>query len=248
MSSDKYWFHNLKLLTRNYQNIIPRKDMTYPEKINSLVKLSIVVGLILSIVYYNHLFLYIPVITMIITYTLYLFRENELQQHIINNKQNNNINNLNNNNLNNNNLDNNNLDNQNTIDKNLIKKFEGYLDDMQYVQPNVNNPFMNAMPFDSRNRDPATRTIDNSVKHAEVEVAFDNGTYRDVNDVFDKNNGKRQFFTMPWTTYPNNQGGFANWLYKTPPTCKEGNGEQCLANYYTPLNRNLATPGVGSTP
>ena len=28
----------------------------------------------------------------------------------------------------------------------------------------------------------------------------------------------------------NNQGLFANWLYGTPTTCKEGNGLQCAAN------------------
>lgn len=232
-NNEKYWFHNIKILIQNYQNILPRKDMSYPQKINALVRLSIVSGVVLSIVYYNHLFLYIPVITMLMTYILYLFREQELQTNI----KENNVNKeskFNNIPLN--------------INKELVNKFEGYLDEVEYVQPEIENPFMNAMPFDSRKRNPAARTIGNPIKEAEVEVTFDNGTFRDVNDVFDKNNGKRQFFTMPWTTYPNDQGGFADWLYKTPPTCKEGNGAQCVANYYTPLNRNMLTPGVGSSP
>ena len=235
-TNEKYWFHNIKILIQNYQNILPHKDMTYPQKINALVRLSIVIGLVLSIVYYNHLFLYIPVITMLMTYILYLFREQELQQNIKQLEVNNNKQNLKFNNI------------PLNINKDLVNKFEGYLDEVEYVQPETENPFMNAMPFDSRQRNPAARTVGNPIKEAEVEVTFDNGTFRDVNDVFDKNNGKRQFFTMPWTTYPNNQGGFADWLYKTPPTCKEGNGAQCVANYYTPLNRNMLTPGVGSSP
>jgi len=244
MNSDKYWFHNLQILTRNYQNIIPRKDMTYPEKVNSLVRTSIIIGIVLSIVYYNHLFLYIPVITMIMTYILYLFREQELNTQL--NNQNNNLNNNLNNNPNK--LDRLPRNSKSMINKELLDKFEGYLDDVNYTQPDKENPFMNAMPFDNRHRTPAARTVGNPVKQAEIEVTFDNGTFRDVNDVFDKNNGKRQFFTMPYTTFPNDQGGFANWLYKTPPTCKEGNGAQCVANYHTPLNRNLLTPGVGSSP
>ena len=29
---------------------------------------------------------------------------------------------------------------------------------------------------------------------------------------------------------------FGEWLYKTPPTCKEGNGNQCVANNPERLN------------
>ena len=37
------------------------------------------------------------------------------------------------------------------------------------------------------------------------------------------------------TTIPNEQTKFADWLYNTPDTCKEGNGAQCVANNYSPL-------------
>ena len=47
-------------------------------------------------------------------------------------------------------------------------------------------------------------------------------------DIFNKNITQRQFYTMPVTTIPNEQTKFANWLYATPPTCKEGNGDQCV--------------------
>lgn len=244
--SEKYWFHNFRILTSNYQNIFPRPRMLYAEKVNSLVRMSIVVGLVLSVVYYNHLFLYIPILMMLLTYILYLFREQELKSELKLGTLNNNVNSE----VLNNTVDLNKLpkNSKSMISPELLEKFENYLDEVEYTQPDKENPFMNALPFDNRNRSPASRTVGNPIKQSEVEVTFDHGTFRDVNDIFDKNNGKRQFFTMPWTTYPNNQGGFANWLYKTPPTCKEGNGAQCIANYYTPLNRNLLTPGVGSNP
>ncbi len=43
---------------------------------------------------------------------------------------------------------------------------------------------------------------------------------------------QRNFYSMPSTTVPNDQTGFANWCYKLPKTCKEGNGVQCYNNLY----------------
>ena len=44
---------------------------------------------------------------------------------------------------------------------------------------------------------------------------------QDVDDLFGRYNSQRQFYTMPSTTVPNDQKSFAEWLYKTPETCKE---------------------------
>ena len=62
--------------------------------------------------------------------------------------------------------------------------------------------------------------------------------YKDVSDIFSKNNSQRQFYTTPVTTIPNDQGSFADWLYKTPPTCKENNGNQCVANNFYNLKQS----------
>jgi hypothetical protein len=250
--NEKYWFHDIKILTTNYQNILPRDDMTYSEKVNSLIRLSIIIGLILSIVYNNHLFIYIPVITMLLTYILYLFRESELHSKIKNKNSFHNI--LNKPYDNNNSYDEsyyhnyekyNNIDKHKNIDSELIDKFEGYLKNISYTQPDIENPFMNPLPFDNRKRPPAVNTLNDNIKQAEIEIMFDHGNYRDVNDIFDKNNSKRQFFTIPYTTFPNNQSSFVNWLYKMPLTCKEGNGAQCVANNYTPLNNDLGRLTAG---
>ena len=63
-----------------------------------------------------------------------------------------------------------------------------------------------------------------------VEDLFNEDLYRDVNDIFGKNNSQRQFYTVPGSQVPNDQGSFAQWLYGTPPTCKEGNRAACLAD------------------
>ena len=56
-----------------------------------------------------------------------------------------------------------------------------------------------------------------------------NDLYRDVQDVFSKNNSQRQFYTVPGNRIPHDQSSFAHWLYGTPQTCKEGNGVACLS-------------------
>ena len=59
---------------------------------------------------------------------------------------------------------------------------------------------------------------------------FNKRLFRDVGDIFNRSNGQRQFYTMPVTESSNNQKDFANWLYNTGPSCKEGNGRKCHNN------------------
>ena len=72
------------------------------------------------------------------------------------------------------------------------------------------------------------------VSHPMVKQAMDDyfrvQWFSDPTDVFGKNQGQRQFITQPSTTVPNDQGSFADWLYRIPgKTCKEGGREACLA-------------------
>lgn len=101
------------------------------------------------------------------------------------------------------------------------------------VLPNVNNPFMNVLPNEYLDN-PDRKVPPNFLKNRDIlnkmELAFDNNLYKDASNIFNKNNSQRQFYTMPVTTIPNKQKEFANWLYQTPTTCKEGNGDQCVAN------------------
>lgn len=90
----------------------------------------------------------------------------------------------------------------------------------QCYKPTYNNPFMNALSTDKRDRGVACRYTPETKK--EIEKEFDFNLYKDTDDVYGANNSQRQFYTMPSTTFPNKQIEFANWLYKTEPTCKEG--------------------------
>jgi len=243
---ENYWFQDIGNSIFNLDKalkIFPNADMTYAEKINSLVRLSIYIGLILGLFYKNYLFLYIPIIVMILTYILYVFRLDQLEGLRENQGPNAKLNELNKQNLNN-------LTKRNmaTTYDNYGKpndSFEDILNIKTCSKPNTLNPFMNPLVFDSRTRDSACDAIKEE-NQLQIEKEYNKYCIKDVSDIFNHNSGRRQFYTVASTTYPNNQGGFANWLYKTPPTCKEGNGAQCVANYYTPLNMSLLTPGYGS--
>jgi len=72
--------------------------------------------------------------------------------------------------------------------------------------------------------------VDGSLVKQTLDDYFRIQWFSDPTDVFGKNQSQRQFVTQPSTTVPNDQGSFADWLYKIPgKTCKEGGREACLA-------------------
>lgn len=71
--------------------------------------------------------------------------------------------------------------------------------------------------------DPDTRDL--------VNKNFETGLFKDVDDLFDKNNSQGRFYTMPVTEIMNDQTGFAKQLYLTPDgSCKE-NQLNCAGMY-----------------
>ena len=63
----------------------------------------------------------------------------------------------------------------------------------------------------------------------EMQNLYNSSIYRNIDDVYERENSQRLFYTLPIQTVPNDQTNFANWLYKTGPSCKE-NSQNC--NYY----------------
>jgi len=106
--------------------------------------------------------------------------------------------------------------------------------------PTRNNPFMNVMfnEWSENPNRPAACEYDGVSQETENHFNYD--LYKDIDDLFEKNNGQRQFFTMPYTTIPNDQGSFAKWLYDTPATCKE-DASACLR--YEDVRANRPTFG-----
>lgn len=86
--------------------------------------------------------------------------------------------------------------------------------------PNVTNPMMNINLITDPKNKPKACPPTKEIKE-EVDESFNAKLFRDVGDLYGKNNSQRQFYTMPSTTIPNDQTSFAKWLYQSGPTCKE---------------------------
>lgn len=95
--------------------------------------------------------------------------------------------------------------------------------------PTKDNPFMNVLVSDIQHnphKKKACKITDTKVK-SQVETNFNYNLYKDVTDVYSKNNSQRQFVANPITTIPNEQGKFANFLYNWKSSCKE-DPKSCL--------------------
>ena len=115
------------------------------------------------------------------------------------------------------------------------KIIENY-DSSVLVEPSANNPTANILQTDYQNTDrKLSNLLNDKTIQNKIKKSLDHRLYRDESDIFDNLHSQRTFYTMPVTTIPNKQKDFANFLYKMPMTCKEGNGVNCINNMYTPL-------------
>lgn len=106
--------------------------------------------------------------------------------------------------------------------KNDIKKKK------KYRKPTADNPYQNIVFSDYLNDQnvPEPCNVDSPQVQTEAQNLYNSSMFRNTSDVYERQNSQRLFMTMPVTTNPNDQTEFANWLYKTGPTCKE-NTENC---------------------
>jgi hypothetical protein len=215
---DVIWVEDYSQLLRRDKllDFVPQIDMPFSERINAIVRLSFYIGIIMMIVHNNYLYIYLPIIVLVITYLVYTFQSKEIRE------------------------------NYDTLPRPLdpVKEnplFDRYLnarnEKVECVDTTIDNPFMNPLPSDDRRRGPACSTLNNRKQTQKVESNFGNNLFKDVNDIFNRSHSERQYYTVPSTTFANEQGKFAQWLYGGPPTCKEGNGDQCVANNHTRLNQ-----------
>ena len=104
-------------------------------------------------------------------------------------------------------------------------------------KPTVDNPFTNIVFsdfLDSGNLAEPCNVDDGDVQN-QMQNLYNSSIYRNLEDVWERENSQRMFFTVPIQTVPNSQTDFANWLYKTGPSCKE-NTKYC--NYFESPNMN----------
>jgi len=200
------WFDKLSILyeKKYLMEVFPHKNFDLNRKLNSLVRLSIYYS---AIIYFtdrkkNNVF-YIPLIVAVLSYVINRKYDKTRLNHITNQLM-------------------------------YGKESQELIDELKSDcrVPTKDNPFMNpslAEIGSNQEIQDSCVSYNNKGLQRVIEKQFNEDLYRDPNDIFGKNNSQRQYYSVPSIT-GEEQGKFANWLYATPPTCKEGNGLQCAAN------------------
>lgn len=199
---DQFWFNDLSIIfdVDRLSEIFPNNSMTYNEKLNSIFRMCILISIVLMIIRKNYLYFYIIIFAGFFTYLLNIYNFNSKKENIENLYTQNNNNN------------NDNSQNDNTTICNI---------------PTHNNPFMNLLISDIKYNPKHKACPPNNEIKSKINKYFNYNLYSDVGDVFNNRNSQRQYYTNPSTTLPNDQGRFANWLYKVPTSCKSGDGIAC---------------------
>jgi hypothetical protein len=112
----------------------------------------------------------------------------------------------------------------------------------------VDNPFMNPSvdEYGTKVNYETACPIENESVYEKVNDNFHKRLFQDCSDIYDKMSSQRQFYTMPNTSVPNDQEGFAQWVYGSPPTCKEGNGFACMTQSFDDAQRRAGNGSGGA--
>lgn len=89
-------------------------------------------------------------------------------------------------------------------------------------EPTNENPFMNLLLTDdfSKRKKACNFNRETSKK---VDDIFHDKLFKDTDLVYNQDASSRQFYSMPSTQIPNDQGAFAKWCFQTPVSCAGGN-------------------------
>ena len=190
IKEDEFWFNDFSIIFNNERLIefFPSSYMNNNEKLNSLLRFSIIITFVLFLKNKNYNLFIIPIVTALIT--LYIFKFNTIEK-----KQNEKLN---------------------------IENYEN----SKCSKSTEDNPFGNTLLTDISNYKKKEESCLIEENIDEINNHFNKGLFKDVNDLYGKNNSQRQFFSMPNTNEYGVKNGdtvkFANWLYNSgKSTCKE---------------------------
>lgn len=175
----------------NFLSFFPISYMNTKEQLKAIVRLSIYFSIIMMLLSNDYRYMYIVVITLILTYAMYVVYLYDKKQ------KNAKLNQLGLINMNN--------SNQNCTIPSKDNPFMNFT-----LNEYTENPYK-----------PAACDIQNDSVRISMKRNFNKGLNRNIDDIFGKNASDRQFYTTPNTQIINDQQGLADWLYKAGPTCKE---------------------------
>ena len=202
--AEKLWYNDLKgfITQENFLKFFPTSNMTYYEQINSIIRFTLYLVIILILFKNNYKVLYILIIVLLLTYGMSLIDTVEKKSEEENFKKQN-------------------LAVSKTTKKECIKPTT----DNPFM-----NVLLTDYKEDSKRNNKEACDIENKKIKKSMNDKYDERLFRSVDDIYMNNSSDRQFYTMPVSDIINDQTGFAKWLYDRGPSCKQGNVEQCYNN------------------
>jgi len=114
------------------------------------------------------------------------------------------------------------------------EKMKKYLKTNQR-RPTPDNPFMNPLLTDYNTENiPQASNVDDEDIQTEMKLNFNKDLFRDNDDLFDRKNAERIFYTVPGGSIPNDQDAFAKWCYGNSETC-HNDSRSCYKNKHDDL-------------
>ena len=201
--NDPFWLNNPQILIdpKRLNEFFPHPTMSKIEQLNAIVRFTVYLGVILSMIRLDIRYLFITFSGFIITFMVYQNSE-KIE----------------------------NISKYDMFKNNSKKNKDHVYVKPSYDNPFMNPTLSDFKNNPNREAYSKKCFIDNKQLKSDIEDKFNYNLYQDADDVFSKSNSQRQFYTVPSTTIPNKQNDFANWLYGKSYACKENNGFQCNIN------------------
>jgi hypothetical protein len=202
IQTDKFWFNDFGVLFRpnRVTEFFPSNQQTLEERMNSIARLGLYSSLLTMAYKRDFSKIAIFLATLIITYAVY---KNYTKEDVMD------------------------------VEQPLYKKSMKIVKD---IKPTLNNPFMNTLMTDhieNPKKGPALEYYQDTKKaediRKDISEKFNHNLYMDINDMYEKNNSQRQFYTTPNTEIPSNQEKFLNFMYPNMTSCKD-EAKNCRIN------------------
>lgn len=195
--NDVFWLEYIPILyiDKNYLKIYPTKKMTLKQILNSISLTSLYIIIILLLFGKYGILLY-PIIILVICITIFLINKYA-------NIKNYNINI---------NVD---IDTEDDIKNNKYindnkNKYKLIYEENKIRNPTYDNPYMNPTVYFDNSE---ANDINNTKVFNNMNNYYKKNMYKNIDDLYDTQNGMRNFYTVPSSTNPNGQNEFALYLY-----------------------------------
>ena len=237
-----FWLNSPSILykNKNFLNFFPKSDMTRIEQLNATTRFLIYLLILVFLTERSKLFIQLIVLAIVFIIVLYYIFDNDKKgkyDELFKGRLTEEFCNADNNKIG---LESGYYDYEDNLimgeyqsPKKCKKKVNYSLDEINEYKKNTcrkpteDNPFMNPTINDFENIEvpEACNVDDEDIKESMVDK-FNKKLYRDVGDLFERQNSQRMYYTIPYSTVPD-QTAFANWLYGNHKSCRTDQSE-CL--------------------